>query len=390
MKHQSLQTLKNLSFTNFSPERLAYYAYALDCLSFPTSVNDGEFQRRVAFLCNLKLQELHKEIDRRIAENGDDTSMALISRLCGDQQSFYNSACEYFSLPTTSRSKKRILKAFSILLANLDYSHMSDSELVKLHALSPLWYDLRRYKEMETFTREYFWRIADAITDTTLAQVFLLTEYIEADNYSHAVSLTYNIGERLVPFIPSAYPDDAALIKHIKALSEEPTYLSRNELIGMADYIQTEIVETGKTAEHLQLVNAILNTGMPCFNYPKIAKELEKTTVRLAKSNSKSRIELAPVYNTLWSLTLKSSYLNQFEKIVRHCYFTLANDKTYPGLGVDTEDSRSLATAVKFLDENRKTLLILNERYDMDKVIQKYRTTLCRQNQKLHQGIETK
>lgn len=376
MKHPSLQTLKELKFTGLSDERLADYAYALLCCKFPASVSSNEWHRAVALLCDQKINELRKEINRRLKTEADVPSMTYASQVCNDTGTYYKSACKYFSIPFKSRGKKRSLELLERLLSRLELSQLSDTELVKLHALGPLWYDLRRHKELEAFTREYFWRIVNAMTDTTLTQILLLTEYLEADNYSQTVRLSYNIGERLLPFTPCAYPDDEALLKHIKTLSEKPSYLSREELIGIADYIQTEIVKTGKTADHLQLVNAILNTGMPCFNYPKIAQELEKTTVRLAKSNLKSRIELAPAYSTLWSLTLKSSYLTQFEKTVKHCYFTLAHAKSYPDLGVDTEDPQSLATAIQFLDANRRTLWILNDRYDVDKVIREYQATL--------------
>jgi len=379
MKHPFLHTLKNLKFTGLSCERLADYAYALSCCRYPAFVSCDELHHTVALICGWKIEELRREINRRLKTEGDLSPLAYVLQVCNDTVTYYKSACEYFSIPVNSKSKRRTLELFEQFLSRLDYSQLSDSELVRLHALSSLWYDLCRNKEMEIFTREYFWRIAYAMTDPTLSQIFMLTEYLEAGNYSQAVGLPYNIGERLVPFTPSAYPDDAALLKRIKALSEKPSHLSREELIGIACYIQTEIVETGKTAEHLALVNAILNTGMPCFNYPKIARELEKTTVRLTKSNSRSRIELASAYSTLWSLTLKSSYLSQFEKTVRHCYFTLANDKKYPGLGVDTEDPRSIASAIRFLDANRQILWIMNERYDVDKVIRKYQHTLALQ-----------
>jgi len=374
MNLPSLHTLRNLKFTDLPSESLMDYAYALSCCQFPATVSGDGLHHTVALICDRKIKELRREIVRRLEARDDDPSLAYALQVCDDPEIFFKSACGYFSISVRSRSGKRTLGLFGRLLCNLDYSGLSDSELVRLHALSPLWYDLRRHKGLEAFTREYFWRIADAMTDTTLSQIFLLTEYLEAGNYSRAVSLTYDMGETLKPFDQSVYHDDTALIKRIKALSEEPTYLSREELIGIADYIQTGIVEPGKTAEHLALVNAILNTGMPCFSYPEIVRELEKTAVRLAKSNSKTRMELAPAYNTLWTQTLKASYLNQFEKTVRHCYFTLANGKAYPGLGVDTGDPRSLAAAIKFLDENRKTLWILNDRYDVDKVIRKYQT----------------
>jgi len=377
MKHS--MNIKNLKFTSIPDESLADYAYALSCCRFPAYVIGGDMLHQVAFICDRKIDELRKEIDRRLEIEGDVPPLVHALQVCNDNGAYYKSACGYFSIPVKSRSKKRTVELFGQFLSNIDYSKLSTSELVKLHALSPLWYGLRRQKEMEVFTREYFWRIIDAMADSQLARIMLLTEYLEAENHSQVEGLPYDIGEKPVPFDPSAYPDDAALIKHIKALSEKPSHLSREELIGIADHIQAVIIETGKTAEHLQLVNAILNTGMPCFGYPKITRELEKTTVRLAKSNSKSRIELAPAYNTLWTLTLKQSYLSQFEKTVRHCYFTLANGKAYPGLGVDTGDPQSLASAIKFLDENRRTLWILNERYDVDNVIRKYQAILSSQ-----------
>lgn len=61
---------------------------------------------------------------------------------------------------------------------------------------------------------------------------------------------------------------------------------------------------------------------------------------------------------------------------MRHCYFTLANDKPYPHLGIDTNDRRSISAAIKFLDENRQALWILNDRYLVDKAIEKYQAVL--------------
>lgn len=46
--------------------------------------------------------------------------------------------------------------------------------------------------------------------------------------------------------------------------------------------------------------------------------------------------------------------------------------RTYPGLGIDRDDPRSVSAAIRFLDENRETLRILSDRYDVDKVIKKY------------------
>lgn len=174
-------------------------------------------------------------------------------------------------------------------------------------------------------------------------------------------------------FNPAHYHSDEELTAHILSLSRKKDYDSLEELMEIAEYIQAQIAEPGKTASHLSLVNAILSTGMPFFNYPKITKALEKAVRALEKSSAKTRMELAQYYRTLWQLTLKPTYLDRFEKTVKHCYFTLASDRNYPGLGVDKDDSRSLTSAIRFLDENRQTLWVLNDRYDVDKVIKKYR-----------------
>lgn len=123
----------------------------------------------------------------------------------------------------------------------------------------------------------------------------------------------------------------------------------------------------------MDLVNAILSTAMPSFDYPVIMKEFEMVTNALAKSNTMTCMDLAPAYVTLWSLTLKPTYLSHYEKAARQCYLTLANGKIYPNLGVDVNDPKSLSVAIKFLDDNRQTLWVLNDKYDVDKVISKYK-----------------
>lgn len=175
-------------------------------------------------------------------------------------------------------------------------------------------------------------------------------------------------------FTPTDYANDEDLRNHINTLSRNADYVSREELIQIADYIQTEIVEKGETVNHMDLVNAILCTGMPSFNYPEIVKAFEMTTKSLAKTKEKKDIVLAPYLYSLWGLTLKPTYLSRFEKTVRQCYLSLANDRHYPDLGINKEDSASLDYALRFLDEYRMNVWILNDKYDVDKVIAKYKT----------------
>ena len=358
MRYPSLTFLNRLKFAGIPTERLADYAYALVFCQYPASVVDGDWHRKVDSICRLKMDELRDEINRRLKEDGDKALLTRAMDVLEDRIDLYSG---------------KLPKAFPL---KSELSGLSASELVRLHSLGSHWHNLREKNGVESCTRVYQWQIVQELMcrkeETTLSNILLLIEYLEADGYALGLYLPYRIGESPESFNPSSYPDDEALINRIKNLACSRTYISREALIEIADYIQTEIVDSGKTAEHLQLVNAILSTNMPGFNYPKMVSEFEKSTKLLDKSNVLSQIDLAPAYFTLWSLTLKHTYLFRFEKTVRHCYFTLANDKAYPGLGIDPNDSRSLSSALEFLDTNRQTLWVLNERYDVDKVIAKY------------------
>lgn len=358
MKYPSLHTLERLDVAGIPSECMAEYAYALNCLKFPASVVDGEWIHEVDVICDCKIAELRCEISRR---------------LCGHEDSAI------------------LTHAMAVLDSNADIvrnekdctrqlSQMSISELIGMHSMSRQWYEMRRKAGMEVFTRTYQWSIVNEMLNrddsNPLCQILLLTECIEADNYAHNLSLPYNIGERVKPFILSDYAGDEDLRRHINALSRKADYVSREELIQIADYIQTEIVAKGETTHHMSLVNAILCTEMPSFDYPEIVKEFEKATRALAKADEKKDIELAPYFYSLWGLTQKSTYLNRFEKTVRRCYLMLANDKHYPGLGINKEDSASLESALRFLDEYRLNVWILNDKYDVDKVIGKYQMAL--------------
>jgi len=358
MKYPSLHTLEQLEIAGISSECLAEYAYALNCLKFPVSVVSGEWFRMVDDICNCKIAELRCEISRRLSGQKDSEilphAMAVLDG-CAD----------------LIKNKKDFTQPLS---------QMSVSELIGMHSASGQWYDMRRKAGMEVFSRVYQWRVINEMLNrddsNLLCQILLLAECIETDNYAHNLSLPYNIGERVKSFKPSDYAGDEDLRLHINALSRKANYASREELIQIADYIQTEIVAKGETAKHMALVNAILCTGMPSFDYPEIVKEFEKAAKSLAKADEKKEIELAPYFYSLWGLTQKSTYLNRFEKTVRQCYLSLANDKHYPGLGINKEDSASVESALRFLDEYRLNVWILNDKYDVDKVIGKYQLVL--------------
>lgn len=358
MKYPSLRFFDKLNVATLPTEELASYAYALISCQYPASVVSGEWHQMVDDACSRKIAELREEIKHRI-ENEDR---------------YYELTHALTVLDETSDLVKDGRKwSDSPLPAKL-----SDVELVELYSRSKSWNDMRRSRRMEVFTRSYQWRIVNEMLGRKgsgiLARILQLTEFLEADNYAHNIGMAYNIGDSVKTFTPSDYASDEDLCSHIYSLSRREDYISREELIQIADHIQTEIVEKGETARHLELVNAILCAGMPCFNYPEIVKEFEKVTKSLAKTKEKSDIELAPYFYSLWGITQKDSYLSRFEKTVRQCYLTLASDKHYPDLGIDKEDSASLASALQFLDDYRLNVWIINDKYNVDKLIAKYKT----------------
>lgn len=367
MKYLSVNSLKTPDFSSISTEYLADYAYALSCLKFPASVaGGGKWQQTLASSCDRLAGKLRNEIGKRLKTTPGLSSLTNALKIIEGKES-----------PAKDAEAEELFHTF---VNSRNLTELTTSELVRLHSVSRLWYDMRRRNRMEAYTRAYQWMIVEEMMrrpeDESLAGIFFLSECLEAFNYSYAINMPYTPGEQPATFDSSDYRSDDALVAHIEMLAKKQTWIAREELVEIADHILHYVVETGNTSEHLSLVNAILNTGMPQFNYPEIVKALEKTTAQLAKSNSKSRLELASSYNTLWLHTLKSSYLSKFESTLRHCYFTLANGKTYPGLGIDKEDPRSLTSALNLLDKNRRTLNILSDRYDVDKVIHRYQPCL--------------
>ncbi|MCM1139137.1 MAG: hypothetical protein NC453_11265 [Muribaculum sp.] len=358
MKYPSLQTLKSLKVASIPTECLAEYAYALNCLKMPASVVNGEWYHKVDDICSCKIAELQREISRRLSHGEDSTILTHAMAVLDGSADLIED--------TVNWNEHQPL------------SQMTISELIEMHSMSRQCYEMRRSKGLEVFTRSYQWQIVTELLNRKesglLALILQLTEFIETDGYAHNLSLPYNIGEDVKTFAPSDYPSDEDLRSHINELVRKADYVSREELIQIADYIQAEIVEKGETVNHIELVNAILCTGMPSFDYPVIVKDFEQTIKSLAKSDEKKDIELAPYFYSLWGLTLKPIYLSRFEKTVRQCYLTLASNKHYPNLGINKEDSASLSSALRFLNEYRMNVWIINDKYDVDKVIAKYKT----------------
>ncbi len=419
-----IQMLPRLTFTSVPSEQLADLAYALDCCLSASSGMSSERHRQVAQACKLKTQQLLRELRHRQAKEGTTPPLAYagwmltrnaealagiswdgitadyhsimccicalhisnnnkIKRLIrpwldsADHNSitYFAAACRYYSAIKNITARRKVVREFDQFIAGLDYSQLTETELLRLHSMSALWLERRELKGLEQNTRTDFLRIANALPASSPARLLQLSENLEAENRARCLSLTCSQRQPLKVFVSAQYPDDDSLAAYITALTGKPSYHSREMLIGIADYLQTSIIEKGKAADYIAAITAILNTGMPHFNYPKIAKGLEQTVKQLAKSHAKPRLELAAAYNTLWQQTLKSGYLNHYEQIVRHCYFTLAGKRTYTNLGIDTSDPDSLRTALNFLSANREALWVMSDQYDVDTLLRRYSQT---------------
>ena len=240
-------------------EELAYYAYALTSCHYPASVVSGGWHQKVDDVCSRKIAELQGEIRDRLENGNESDVLAHASAIIDGTAELYGGNKEWTN-PTS-------------------LAQLSDTELIELHSMSKYWYNMRRAKGMEVFTRSYQWRIVNELirrkAHGVLARILQLAEFLETDNYAHNIGMTYTIGQGVKSFVPSHYASDEELRSYISSLSGKEEYGLREELIQIADYIQTEIVEKGLTFRHLKPVNAILCTGMPYFDYPKIARAFD-------------------------------------------------------------------------------------------------------------------
>ena len=369
MNQSAIRKIGKLNFTKLSDESLADYAYAISRCKFPASVNMDSLYQRMVRQCDEKINELVREIERRVEVCGKNAALDNALTVCNNPDTYCDSSFRKLSAYLKSRSKKRIVESFGNIISNLDYSKLSDSELVMLHSLSPVWYDYRRLKDMEMFTRIYFWHIARAVKDNQLADILLLTEYMEAENYSQLTNLRYRFAENVDPICLSGYAD-SEIIKRIETLGANLTFAAREELIAIADYIQIEIVDKVESAEHLRLLNSILCVKTHPFDYPKIIKSLGQAVNDFQETTPMSLIELAPVYKTLWERTTNYKYLHTLKKVVRGCYLTLIGKQSFHGHNIGMLNSRDAAITV--LKNNRDIMWALDSRYDVEKVIREY------------------
>lgn len=155
MKYPSLKFLDKLNVATLPTEELAYYAYALICCQYPASVVSGEWHQMVDDVCSRKIAEFREEINHRL--EGDGESDALTHALAVIDE-------------TADLVKDDGMSCNPPLPV-----HLSDTELVELYSMSRGWYNMRRSKRMEVFTRSYQWRIVNELLSRNRAGVLART-----------------------------------------------------------------------------------------------------------------------------------------------------------------------------------------------------------------------
>lgn len=243
-----------------SAANLAGCAYLLTVCEFPASVSGSARNNWIASICREKLEEIKDELLRRfrsgedrsatvvnalaemspyalesdIAEardiissawrDGDDRdAMMCAIHSLNDVRSgrreavsrrlsawigkkiksedtwnllFYEAAYRFSRITANRRLRRVIPGLFGKFLEALDLKSLAADELIRLHALSLLWYDLRRENGLDTLTRSFQQKIASELkrrdfgnhTQSLPAYLLSLSETIETANHAQLFS----------------------------------------------------------------------------------------------------------------------------------------------------------------------------------------------------------
>ena len=253
---QSLSRIESMKIDADIPAaRLAGYAYLLGACEFPASVTGGARNRMITLICRARMEEIERELYRRfgsgdisapvvsslmelspcalrpdVAEAGDaissawhgdddrDTLMCVLGSLAdarlekrdalrrkvsgwigkkiqsGETHDLllYEVASRFMRTTGNRRRRCGVLHLFDAFLKGCDLSALTPDELIRLHALDRLWYDLRREKGLGTFTRRYQQAIAAELAkraahDSSVriqSALMSLTEALESENHA--------------------------------------------------------------------------------------------------------------------------------------------------------------------------------------------------------------
>lgn len=249
----SLHPLRTLTIhPDTSPEVLRAYAYLLDACRFPASVILDSHHARIVSLCRRHLTRIADILVSRFTLG--DRNPILVSTLCeyfphiagdtvrdaahliaarwhGQQDrgtllcvasaiagsptlrkklsrwltdtaqsttlpglTYFEAAAAYLRAYPHARNRRDILRRFGLYLDSCDLTLLTPVELITLHSLCPLWYDLRALHGLDLCTRTLPRTIATTLsnlttthsspTATTLSTLLTLAETLEAANYA--------------------------------------------------------------------------------------------------------------------------------------------------------------------------------------------------------------
>lgn len=110
---------------------------------------------------------------------------------------YFEAAAAYLRIVPRTPIRRDILRRFGLYLDSCDLTRLTPLELLTLHTLTPLWYDLRTLHGLDLCTRTLPRAIATTLSNhttgyetTTLAALLTLAETLEAANYSTLLAPT--------------------------------------------------------------------------------------------------------------------------------------------------------------------------------------------------------
>ena len=304
----------------------------------------------------------------------------ISTRLASPDLLLFEIASRFLRICGRHPRRRAILESFASYLTSTPLSNLPALHLIRLHALAPLWYEMRRHLNLPTFTRLFQRDIAQALRDaapgSALEAILTLTERSEALNHARLIGLREpsNTPLGLIEIPADATP--LYLTQAIEGCSRPLTWTSRENLTKIADFVQTVILSRDLSSSHLHLLTSLLlalskaprttssSPSQPRVDYPLLVNTLAKTVTRLAHRTDTPHLTLALPYSALAEATGIGAYRARFEQILRRCYTTLADHRHYPSLGLDPTDPESLSFTLSLLNANIPTLRLLSPRYD--------------------------
>ncbi|MDE6079017.1 MAG: hypothetical protein K2G35_03030, partial [Duncaniella sp.] len=179
----------------------------------------------------------------------------ISTRLASPDLLLFEIASRFLRICGHHPRRRAILESFASFLTSTPLSTLPSLHLIRLHALAPLWYEMRRHLNLPTFTRLFQRDIAQALRDAALGSaleaILTFTERSEALNHARLIGLCEpsNTPLGLIEIPADATP--LYLTQAIERCSRQLTWTSRENLTKIADFVQTVILPRDPSSSHL-------------------------------------------------------------------------------------------------------------------------------------------